>query len=257
MEIGNKKALVVAFYLSKYDTQAYANLGFGNASETHKYVGEQLGVKASSVKNMRDEFDPFHPNERVGWYQRPLRPSRQKVFDSFTELSELSLRVIVNDLLSATEDEKVKEVVTSINSSDESEIVDKTEGNTRGITGEQAERYFIDNWKKYYLGFTDIENKTKDGCGYDFKLTSTEEVRLIEVKGMKADKGGILLTDKEWKVANSEVTTYELFIVSNLASEPTVQIVKNIAQNFTPIMQVQTVLQVSWAIGGQQLTKKL
>jgi hypothetical protein len=252
METGNKKALIAAFYLSKYDEQAYLNLGYGNASDTHKKIGEILEVKSSSVKNMRDEFDPLHSNERVGWYQRPLRPSRQKVFDLFTDLSEISLRAVVLNLLNSLDNEELSTAIESIEIDENTHNDSKAELNTRAITGEQAELYFLEHWKHHYPKFVNIENCTKDGCGYDFKLISDNSTRYIEVKGMKSLKGSILLTDKEWKIAHEKVDSFDLIIVSDLENKPKVQIITNVVNKLQPSMQIRTVLQVSWSVPPKQ-----
>ena len=114
MDKQNSKALIVAFYLSKFDEIAYKQLDFGNNTQTHEKIGGILSVNSNSIKNMRDEFDPYHPNNRVGWYQRPLRPSRQKVFNSFTDLSELALREIVIDILNQKSDDNLEPVIEHI-----------------------------------------------------------------------------------------------------------------------------------------------
>lgn len=255
MEIGSKKALIVAFYLSKYDERAYLNLGYGNASDTHKKIGEILEVKSSSVKNMRDEFDPLHTNNRVGWYQRALRPSRQRVFDLLNEVSEISLRAIVLNLLDSNENQELSAALESVDIKEGDQDNNKTELNTRAMTGEQAELYFLKHWKDHYPEFITIENRTKDGCGYDFKVISDSSTRYIEVKGMKSFKGGVLLTDKEWKIAHDETDTFDLVIVSDLENSPKVQIITNVANKLQPTMQIQTVIQVSWSVTSKQLNK--
>ena len=99
MKENNSLALIVAYYLSKFDKTAYQNLGFGTSKKTHEEIGKVLDVNPNSVKNMRDEFDPIHENPRAGWYQRPLRPSRKKVLESFQHLDEEELRDVVLSIL--------------------------------------------------------------------------------------------------------------------------------------------------------------
>jgi hypothetical protein len=99
MKENHSLALITAYYLSKYDRTAYENLGFKYSTTAHKEIGKLLGVKPNSIKNMRDEFDPLHDNPRVGWYQRPLRPSRAKVVESFQGMTEEELRDVVLEIL--------------------------------------------------------------------------------------------------------------------------------------------------------------
>ena len=57
MTDGSRLALVAAFYLSKFDTEALAQLGYATFKEAFADIGNQLGVRPSSVKNKRDDFD--------------------------------------------------------------------------------------------------------------------------------------------------------------------------------------------------------
>ena len=75
MKSNHTLALVIAYFLSKYDELAYASLGYSSKVATHDEIGRLLDVQASSVRNMRDEFDPVHDNPRVGWYQRKMAPT--------------------------------------------------------------------------------------------------------------------------------------------------------------------------------------
>ena len=100
MEESHSLALIVGYYLSKFDKTAYTNLGLGGSTETHRRIGRILGVKPTLIKNMRDEFDPLHDNPRVGWYQRPLAASRAKVVEQFQDLGEEELRDVVLEILS-------------------------------------------------------------------------------------------------------------------------------------------------------------
>ena len=83
MEKNSQLALVIAYYLSKFDQKAYRELNYESMTATHLELGRILNVKASKIKNMRDEFDSIHDNPRVGWYQRDLRPSRMEIVDKY------------------------------------------------------------------------------------------------------------------------------------------------------------------------------
>jgi len=43
MKESHTLALIVAYYLSKYDKEAYKNLGFSTSSDAHKQIGRALG----------------------------------------------------------------------------------------------------------------------------------------------------------------------------------------------------------------------
>ena len=49
---------------------------------------------------MRDEFDPYFDNGRVGWYQKQLAGSRKEVFESYKDVSDEELSEKVREILS-------------------------------------------------------------------------------------------------------------------------------------------------------------
>ena len=61
--------------------------------------------------------------------------------------------------------------------------------------------------------------------GYDVTSLGLEsgELRLIEVKGLAAETGTILLTPNERRVAEDRRDCYWLYIVTNCAGEPVMQ----------------------------------
>jgi hypothetical protein len=121
LENNNKLALIVAYFLSKFDVGAIRRLNFGNTTETFNNVGQKLSVKRNTVKNMRDEFDSIHDNPRQGWYQRPLRPSRLKVVEKFKYLTEDELYKIIIEIIDSNEFRKSKrclEMIENISDND-------------------------------------------------------------------------------------------------------------------------------------------
>jgi len=94
MEDNHKLGLYVSYYLSRFDDEAYQNLGFGKQLETHNKIGELLSVNSHTVKNWRDEFDPLF-GHRADWYQRPMIPSRLNVSQALELLDEFNARNIV------------------------------------------------------------------------------------------------------------------------------------------------------------------
>ena len=100
MEKNSQLALVIAYYLSKFDQRAYKELNYESMTATHLELGRILNVKASKIKNMRDEFDSIHDNPRVGWYQRDLRPSRMKIVDEYANFTEEELKAVVFKIIS-------------------------------------------------------------------------------------------------------------------------------------------------------------
>ncbi|MFA6550701.1 MAG: hypothetical protein WCT36_05115, partial [Candidatus Gracilibacteria bacterium] len=94
----NELALIVAYYLSRLDKQGYLLLGYKSFMDATKGVGLILGVKPRTIQGMRDEFDPYHQNNRVGW-ERELRGSRLKILKTFQETDDEALLEIVKEIL--------------------------------------------------------------------------------------------------------------------------------------------------------------
>jgi len=103
MDENSKKALIVAYYISKYDDVALSNLGFKSWSECFQRVNSVLGTNINSIRNMRDEFDSIHDNTRVG-FKRELSISRREIDNEYGTLDEQELRNIVHSILSESND---------------------------------------------------------------------------------------------------------------------------------------------------------
>lgn len=69
-----KKSLIIGYFLSRFDEDAY-NFFFSsdmNVMKTHRYIGKKLNYSHYTIKNIRDTFDPYMNNNRVGWLTREL-----------------------------------------------------------------------------------------------------------------------------------------------------------------------------------------
>lgn len=258
MKESHSLALIVAYYLSKYDRLAYKQLGYPSSTATHKEVGRILGVNPNSVKNMRDEFDPLHNNPRAGWYQRPLRPSRAKVVEAFQELSEEELRDVVLEILTNPE------FATSDDFSDVIEPISKREKKqkgrsvfiVRGPTGRKAEKFFIKHHQETGEPVAGKLRDTRDyGCGYDFEIIGGNQKTQVEVKGLDGASGGIVFTSKEWDVAKENGESYYLVIIRNVSEAPTVQFIRNPAAILNPTKSVFTTVQVRWNVTESELSQ--
>ncbi len=257
MEDNHKKALIIAFYLSKFDKIAYEHLSYGNKKDTHKKIGNILDVNPNTIKNMRDEFDSVLGNSRKGWWQKPLSKTRLQTIEKFDNLSESSLNAIVVNILNNFElqnEEVIKDVLITI---DDNNGNLKSKRNysfsvSRGQTGLAAENYFINNYVNILqniglknCNFVDTRNC---GCGYDFEIISNDCKKFIEVKGLSGKKGSILFTDKEWNTALELKENYILLVVKNLDVKPELQLIINPAEKYNPSPKAQQVVQVNWII---------
>lgn len=257
MEDNHKKALIVAFYLSKFDRIAYKHLTFGNMTDTHKKIGVILNVNPNTIKNMRDEFDSVLDNGRKGWWQKPLSKTRLQTIEKFDNLSEYSLNAIVVNILNDSElqaKDIIKDVLITID--DNSEKLEAKRSYSfstyRGQTGLAAENYFINNYVDILqnIGFKNCTyiDKRSCGCGYDFEIIVDKCKKFLEVKGLSGEKGSILFTDKEWNTALKFKTHYILLVVKNVNIKPEIKFIINPAEKYKPFPKIQQIVQVNWIV---------
>lgn len=212
-----EKLILTGLYLSKYDSAGLKRLGFDNFVEAFNAIGYALGQKPASIKNYRHEFDPLFPNKRRGWHKRPTRDYCLKVFREYKNL----------DL------ETFAGLIRSFGSYDESAWSElrpkseKTDGDSsfanRLITGLAAEQYFESAFP-VLAEFRDcaLENTTRLGCGYDFRLQpqTGRDFLAVEVKGLKEKSGSLSLTPKEHHAASALASRFFLFVVKNFRESP-------------------------------------
>lgn len=193
---------------------------------------------------MRDEFDPIHDNNRVGWYQSELKRSRANVVNKFSHLSEIALREIVNSILSNNE----------IDSNLDDDLDDND--NKRLITGKKAEEIFKEYFEKNIKKENHLIDTSSKGCGYDFEV-SNKNGEVYEVKGSKDKCIDILLTDKEWFVASKLKERYNLVLVSYVYDKYKVEIINNPYKKFKAKQKIEKIITSKWTINIQNdLIKK-
>jgi hypothetical protein len=214
-----EKAILAGLYLSKFDKKGLCHLGFDNFTEAFNVIGLALNVRPASIKNYRDEFDPVFPNNRLGWHKREMRAYVKEVYDRFYHLNLQDLSNLIKEIIYIK-----PEIDMLIENASKNHSFAK-----RLLTGLSAENYFEQNYRKIGA-FKDgkIENTTKYGCGFDFKLDFYDSVFLaVEVKGLNECSGNILLTEKEYLVADILKERYFLFVVKNFKETPFHEIIQN------------------------------
>ncbi len=213
-----EKSILAGLYLSKFNFEGLNYLGFDNFTEAFNVIGLAMGVQPMSVKNYRDEFDPLFPNERKGWHKRDIRKYCKDIYDTFHALNLLDFSTLLKDIIYKDHDLDVLMEEIAKNEGEKENTFAK-----RLITGQAAEQYFRDNFLSVDLfkGYN-IEDTTKAGCGFDFKLVPEKEDRYfgIEVKGLNELKGNIALTSKEHTIANFLKDRYFIFVVKNFKEKP-------------------------------------
>ena len=244
----HKKALIIAFYLSKFDRKGVKQLGYNNFSEAFNAIGATLGVKSSTVKHMRDSFDPYCSRVRVGWYQRKILPSRAGVIEAFDQVSEEAMVEIVQQLLH--EGEATTQIYTGPISEPEKatwNLLDDNPFALRIRTGEKAEQFFMDQYP--YLDLFQqsfLEDTRKFGIGFDFRATFPSNYYAIEVKGISNLHGYISFTDKEWNVAKMLGQDYVLALVRALDYDPQLELIPNPTLSIAATMKSVQSVSVIW-----------
>lgn len=211
-----EKSILTGLYLSKFNLEGLVQLGFNGYTEAFNILGHALGVRPASVKNYRDEFDPLFPNDRKGWHKRPMREYCRAVYDSFSDLNLEAFTTLLKEVI--YKDHAIDVLMETVAGR-------QGTGNEgfakRLLTGQAAEQYFKSEYKNIdvFRGF-DIEDTTRLGCGFDFRLVATDAFYAVEVKGLSAISGNITLTDKEHSVGEILGNLYFLFVVKNFKEEP-------------------------------------
>lgn len=213
-----EKAMICGLFLSKFNENGYRKLGFENWTEFYNTVGLLIDVKATSIKNYRDEFDPFFENNRIGYNKRPMHKSRISIFENY---KNLEFNEFCNLLITIIENKDPDLINLDIKN-------ETSQFAKRLITGKAAENYFRENYKNIDL-FNDGEliDSTQFGCGFDFKIEKQNYFYGVEVKGLYQNKGKILLTEKEVKIAELLKENYFLFVVKNFIEIPNYKLFRN------------------------------
>lgn len=252
----NELALVIAYYLSRSDKDAVTNLGYTTFREAIVDIGNTLGVKPNTVKNMRDEFDYHMHNSRIGW-RRELRGSRLKVFRTFqmtddNELLEISKEILTNKNWVDTDNFKD---LQSVLSSSEKKSSSPGVFVLRGPTGKKAEQHFMDAFStKPFPEAGQLIDCRDLGCGYDYEIKAADGVSYyVEIKGLASSEGGILLTDKEWRTAKKYKDRYYIVIISDISNDPQLKTIQNPAEKLVPKRNVYTTVQIGWTVSSKAL----
>ena len=240
-----EKLILAGLYLSKYDSLGLKKLGFESFQEAFNVIGYGLGSRPASIKNYRDEFDPLFPNKRQGWHKRPRREYCIEIYKKYKDLDLETFSALLKSFVDY--DENALSVIES--------KAEKKDGGAffakRLITGLAAEHYFeaIQPKLPEFKDYT-VENTTRLGCGYDFRLAhkSDDNFLAVEVKGLQDRTGSLALTPKEYDVASSLSERFYLFVVKNFRDLPMHDIYRNpLSSSLKFTRKERVVVQVSWS----------
>lgn len=237
-----EKLILAGLFLSKFDTVGLAMLGFESFIEAFNVIGFALGGKPASIKNYRDEFDPLFPNLRAGWHQRSPRSYCAKVLKEYESLDLQTFCALIKSFVGY--DEQASTEVPVDGDENDSAFA------RRLMTGLAAEHYF-ESVQPGLSEFSDyvVENTTRLGCGYDFRLRSKTDnpFLAVEVKGLKDRAGGLSLTPKEHQVAATLTDRFYLFVVKNFRESPFHEIYRNpLASPLSFERKERVIVQISW-----------
>ncbi len=237
------KLITVGLYLSKFDSLGLKALGFETFVEAFNVIGYALGARPGSVKNYRDEFDPYFPNGRKGWHKRAARGYCLKILEQYKDLDFEAFTLLVKSFV-ASKNTTSFEWGTSEVENSESQFA------KRLVTGVAAERYFESVHSLLpELNSYGIHNTTQLGCGYDFRLEpqASGPFLAVEVKGLRERTGSISLTEKEYEVAAAMKERYFLFLVTNFQETPCHEIFQNpLSSRLAFTRTERKVIEVSW-----------
>jgi len=242
------KSVLAGLYLSKFDSQGLEFLGFSSFKEAFNAIGLALSTKPASIKNYRDEFDPYFPNARQGWHKREMQDDRRKVYEAFKNLTLEHFADFLRQAVYENHDLDLLREKAAKESGDETE----NSFAKRLITGQAAENFF----EKRYLEFAEfhgcsIENTTKAGCGFDFKLSRDSESVFfgVEVKGLNLSSGMVSMTPKEYTVASLLRDRFFLVVVKNFCEKPFCSIYRNPLDGSLIFKRTErTVIQINWSV---------
>jgi hypothetical protein len=238
------KLILAGLYFSQFDLSGLKKLGFKSFQEAFNTFGYALGSRPASVKNYRDEFDPLFLNKRQGWHKRPRREYCIEIYKKYKDLNIEEFSALLKSFVGYDEN-----VVSGIE-----ETENKTDGESffakRLVTGMAAEHYFeavqphLAEFRDY-----DLENTTRLGCGYDFRLHRKKGSNFIavEVKGLQERNGSVSLTPKEYDTASTLTDRYFLFVVRNFRKTPSHDIYCNpLSGSLRFVRKERVVVQISW-----------
>lgn len=249
MTEAHKRALIVAYYLSRFDRKGVRALGYATAEQAFLEIGKALGVKKSTIKHMRDSFDPYCSQVRVGWYQRPILRSRANVIQAYDETSEAAMAEIVREVLNGKVEaiEQYIAPVSEAGANTELALDDENAFAARLRTGETAETFFMQQFPTLAMfQGSQLEDTRKFGIGFDFRASFPNFYRAIEVKGVREAHGYISFTDKEWSVAQLMRDHYVLALVRALDTKPLLELVPNPCRHIHVKMRTIESVSICW-----------
>jgi Protein NO VEIN, C-terminal len=232
------EVLHLGYAMSRLDREFLDRLGFESWRAAFGRVHDQFGVKASSVKNVRDEFDLLHPH-RVG-HKKTLPPSRVSVVEDCAGLSDAELLEVVQGILDG-EFEEARRIGGRLRRRPSASAAAQ-----RLRTGMFAEKYFLAHAKRICgIAAERLVDVRYGAAGFDFASASRPRLA-IEVKGLQAKRGLILFTDHEWRTARARGADYWVVVIGDIAVRPRSRVIVDPAAEIEVAARVERRVARSW-----------
>lgn len=243
-----ERQILCGLFLSKFDRRGLDYFGFKGFVEAFNAFGYSLKAQPASIKNYRDELDPYFPNARRGWHKRLLRTHCRRVLDAYGDAEIERLGELIESFLVPIADTTHMPEVRRVLSIHDAETCSSFA--KRLITGKAAEHYFAVKYSSIaeFSGMT-LTDTTGCGCGFDFKLVpvSGSPALAVEVKGLRDRSGQVQLTDLEHDMADALRDRYYLVLVRNFAEEPFHTVINNPVHSALRFTEVErTEVRRSW-----------
>lgn len=240
---------LIGYGLAKFDMAFIEYLGFKTKTTFYEYIVQKgIAETIGTVKNRQDLFDPFFENKRKGWWQKGKAYIHRKLFiDSlFGSLDTSAYANIVKLYL------EEKYGVVGETSKEISPVL-RSKFKQLQITGQEAELYFMNNYKGVdYFKDGILEDARIFGDGYDFQIETMKHFILAEIKGVRTDYGSIIMTRNEFDKANEYKNDYALVVVSNLSAIPRMSVVFNPTENISFTEKTNNSKQVNYHAGPKK-----
>lgn len=221
---------LIGYGLAKFDDDFIRELGFKKKTDFYNHIVDlKIAETVGTVKNRQDLFDPFFDNGRKGWWQKGDAYIHRKIFiDSlFGSLDASAYANIVKLYLQdkfAVLDKAIKEISPVI----------KSKFKQIQVTGQEAELFFMSNYKKVDSFENGImEDARMFGDGYDFQIEVQKHFFLAEIKGLRTNYGSIRMTQNEFIKAKEYNNDYALVVVSNLNDIPKMSVIFDPIENIS------------------------
>jgi hypothetical protein len=235
------EALVIGYAMSRLDEDYLAYRGIRSWRGAFDEAARALIIPPSSLKNLRDEFDPVHGNRRKGWHKRPLRPNRQRILEDLKDVGNDALMALVDRII-ARDDDATSEAIDSM------ALLPRPAQNVaeRLLTGRRAEEYFLAH-SEPLIGVrqSDLIDRRIAACGYDFAVIDQSDLA-IEVKGLKTANGDLLFTDREWTESRIRLDNYLLVVIGNLDTLPAGRVIRNPSRSLKATCSYQQTITAVW-----------